>query len=180
MSRVDDSVLVSLERQYASGLTSGDLIEVCAAHGIALSESNLRKYVQLGLLPRSVRVGRKGKHKGSLGLYPARAIRQLVRIKEMMAESYTIEEIRRDFLFMRTDIEQLEQTLGCIFQALARVLKQRRQDASAQIAEREVSQAKRQSRELVTQLSSIESLLVRRSRLQTAPMGAEVSRARAS
>ena len=180
MSRVDDSVLVSLERQYASGLTSSDLIEVCAAHGIALSEATLRKYVQLGLLPRSVRVGRKGKHKGSLGLYPARAIRQLVRIKEMMAESYTIEEIRRDFLFVRTDIEQLEQTLGCIFQILGRVLKQRRQDANAQLAEREVSQAKRQSRELVTQLSSIESLLVRRSRLQTASMGADVSRARAS
>ena len=80
MSPIDDGTLTNLERQYAAGLTSGDLIDVCASHGIQLSEATLRKYVQLGLLPRSVRVGRKGKHKGSLGLYPARAIRQLVRM----------------------------------------------------------------------------------------------------
>jgi hypothetical protein len=180
MNRIDDNVLVSLERQYAAGLASGELIDVCAAHGIQLSEATLRKYVQLGLLPRSVRVGRKGKHKGSLGLYPARAIRQLVRIKEMMAESYTIEEIRRDFLFVRTDIEQLEQTLGCIFKVLARVIKQRRQQTSAEIVAREVTQAKRQSRELVLQLSSIESLLSRRSRLPGLDARPEVLRARAS
>jgi hypothetical protein len=180
MNRIDDNVLVSLERQYPSGLASGELIDVCAAHGIQLSEATLRKYVQLGLLPRSVRVGRKGKHKGSLGLYPARAIRQLVRIKEMMADSYTIEEIRRDFLFVRTDIEQLEQTLGCIFKVLSRVIKQRRQETSAEIVAREVTQAKRQSRELVLQLSSIESLLSRRSRLPGADARPEVLRARAS
>lgn len=160
MTRLDDETLAELERRYASGLTSGELIDVCAAHGIQLSEATLRKYVQLGLLPRSVRVGRKGKHKGSLGMYPARAIRQLVRIKEMMAKSYTIEEIRRDFLFVRSDIEQLEQTLGCIFQALSKVLKQRRADASTSTVSREVNQAQKQSRELVTQLSSIESRLM--------------------
>jgi DNA-binding transcriptional MerR regulator len=160
MSRIDDDTLANLERQHAAGLTSAELIDVCAAHGIQLSEATLRKYVQLGLLPRSVRVGRKGKHKGSLGLYPARAIRQLVRIKEMMARSFTIEEIRRDFLFVRTDIEQLEQTLGSIFQALANVLKQRRQDTSSVVVSREVNQAKKQSRELVTQLSSIENRLM--------------------
>jgi len=164
MSQVDDNVLVSLERQYASGLTSSDLIDVCAAHGIQLSEATLRKYVQLGLLPRSVRVGRKGKHKGSLGMYPVRAVRQLVRIKEMMAENYTIEEIRRDFLFVRTDIEQLEQTLTGIFQTLSRALKAKRRDATDPVA-REVNRAKRQGQELVTHLSSIESLLIRRSRL---------------
>jgi hypothetical protein len=170
MSRIDDETLANLERQYASGLTSSELIDVCASHGIQLSEASLRKYVQLGLLPRSVRVGRKGKHKGSLGMYPARAVRQLVRIKEMMARSYTIEEIRRDFLFVRSDIEQLEQTLGCIFQALAKVLKQRRQDTGAVPVSREVNQAKKQSRELVTQLSSIESRLMS-SRSNEAPLG---------
>jgi ethanolamine utilization protein EutQ (cupin superfamily) len=77
-----------------------------------------------------------------------------------MAKSYTIEEIRRDFLFVRTDIEQLEQTLGCIFQVLAKVIKQRRQDTGSVIVSREVNQAKKQSRELVTQLSSIESRLM--------------------
>jgi hypothetical protein len=178
MSPIDDGTLVNLERQYASGLTSGDLIDVCASHGIQLSEATLRKYVQLGLLPRSVRVGRKGKHKGSLGLYPPRTIRQLVRIKIMMAKSYTIEEIRRDFLFVRTDIEQLEQTLGSIFQALAKVLKQRRQDTSSGLVSREVNQAKKQSRELVTQLSSIESRLT--SARAVPPLAQTFARANAS
>jgi DNA-binding transcriptional MerR regulator len=178
MSPIDDGTLANLEQQYASGLTSSELIDVCASHGIQLSEATLRKYVQLGLLPRSVRVGRKGKHKGSLGLYPARSIRQLVRIKEMMAKSYTIEEIRRDFLFVRTDIEQLEETLGCIFQALAKVLKQRRQDTSTVVAVREVNQARKQSRELVTQLSSIESRLT--ARASVASLSAGFARASAS
>jgi len=177
-SSIDDGTLANLEQQYASGLTSGDLIDVCGAHGIQLSEATLRKYVQLGLLPRSVRVGRKGKHKGSLGLYPPRTIRQLVRIKEMMAKSYTIEEIRRDFLFVRTDIEQLEQTLGCIFQALAKVLKQRHQDTSRSLVSREVNQAKKQSRELVSQLSSIESRLT--STRAVAPFSQAFARASAS
>ena len=179
MSQVDDNVLVSLERRYASGLTSSDLIDVCAAHGIQLSEATLRKYVQLGLLPRSIRVGRKGKHKGSLGMYPVRAIRQLVRIKEMMAANYTIEEIRRDFLFVRTDIEQLEQTLACIFQTLSRALKGRRSEAADPVS-REVTRAKQQGQELVTHLSSIESLLVRRSRIGHGQNQNEVSRAAAS
>ena len=178
MSAIDDGTLANLERQYASGLTSSDLIDVCAAHGIQLTEATLRKYVQLGLLPRSVRVGRKGKHKGSLGLYPPRTLRQLVLIKEMMAKSYTIEEIRRDFLFVRTDIEQLEQTLGCIFQALAKVLKQRRQDTSTGLVSREVNQAKKQSRELVTQLSSIESRLT--AARAVAPLSPAFARASAS
>jgi hypothetical protein len=177
MSPIDDGTLANLEQRYASGLTSGELIDVCGSHGIQLSEATLRKYVQLGLLPRSVRVGRKGKHKGSLGLYPARSIRQLVRIKEMMAKSYTIEEIRRDFLFVRTDIEQLEETLGCIFQALAKALKQRRQETSTVVV-REVNQARKQSRELVTQLSSIESRLT--ARASVASLSAGFARASAS
>lgn len=177
MSPIDDGTLANLERQYASGLTSGELIDVCASHGIQLSEATLRKYVQLGLLPRSVRVGRKGKHKGSLGLYPARSIRQLVRVKEMMAKSYTIEEIRRDFLFMRTDIEQLEETLGSIFQALAKILKQRRQGTST-VMVREVNQARKQGQELVTQLSSIESQLT--ARATVASLSAGFARATAS
>lgn len=179
MSQVDDNVLVNLERQYASGLTSSDLIDVCAAHGIQLSEATLRKYVQLGLLPRSVRVGRKGKHKGSLGMYPARTIRQLVRIKEMMAENYTIEEIRRDFLFVRTDIEQLEETLVSIFQTLSRALKRRRQDTTSAAVVREVTRAKRDGQELLNRLSSIESLLIRDSRLRSEAEGAAMARARA-
>ena len=172
MTGIDDSVLMSLERQYEAGLTSGALIDVCGAHGIALSEATLRKYVQLGLLPRSTRVGRKGKHQGSRGLYPVRAIRQLLLIKEMMAESYTIEEIRRDFLFVRTDIELLEQTLGCIFKALGRVLEQRRQQHDAPLLGREVGEVRRQGRQLVSRLVSLEARLMQSVRMDRAGLEA--------
>ena len=44
--------------------------------------------MQLGLLPRSVRVGRKGKHRGSQGLYPATVVRQIELVRRLMAQGY--------------------------------------------------------------------------------------------
>lgn len=178
MMEIDDSVLSGLERQYEAGLTSGALIDLCGAHGIPLSEATLRKYVQLGLLPRSTRVGQKGKHQGSHGVYPVRAIRALLRIKEMMAERYTIEEIRRDFLFVRTDIEQLEQLLVCIFKALTRVVEQRSREEGSQLAGRELSELEKQGRHFLARLASIEARLMRPARPDTA--GAKVLAAKAS
>ena len=172
MRQIDDTVLMNLERTYADGMTSAALLEVCADHGISLSEASLRKYVQLGLLPRSVRVGRKGKHKGSQGLYPVRVLRQLIRVKEMMAESYTIEEIQRDFLFVRSDVEQLEQTLGVIFKTLAKVLKRKREEGTAHALSRELESAERLGRDLVSSLVAIETKLTRRLKLQGAKASA--------
>jgi hypothetical protein len=168
MNAIDDSILTGLEQKYEAGLTSGALLDVCGAHGIQLSEATLRKYVQLGLLPRSVRIGRKGKHKGSLGVYPVRALRQLVRIKEMLAESYTIEEIRRDFLFVRSDVEQLEETLACIFMTLTRVLEKRSRNLQLPALGREVCEVQQRGRDLVERLVSIEAKLTQRSSLAPA------------
>jgi len=127
---IDDPTLNKIEREYAGGLTSVEILDVFATHGVSLSEATLRKYVQLGLLPRSVRVGRKGKHQGSTGVYPVSVVRQILHIKQMMAESYTIEQIQREFLFIRNDVEQLEQMLLSIFKKLDGVLKERKQERS--------------------------------------------------
>lgn len=156
MHRISDNALDRLERKYAAGFTSSDLLLECAAHGLPLTESTLRKYVQLGLLPRSVRIGRKGKHKGSLGVYPARTIRQLARVKEMMSKSYTIQEIRSDFLFMRVDIEQLEETLSTIYRSLTEVLAERCRRGLLPVEKREVSSVRRQGERLVAQLTQLE------------------------
>src|SRR6188508_1705872 len=115
---IDDLTLSQLERKYAAGLTSVEILDVFASHDVSLSEATLRKYVQLGLLPRSVRVGRKGKHQGSQGVYPVSVVRQILRIKQMMAESYTIEQIQKEFLLIRSEVEQLEQLLDLIFKKL--------------------------------------------------------------
>jgi hypothetical protein len=52
--------LSEIERQWPGGLTSRQIVDVFTARGFRFSEATLRKYVQLGLLPRSIRVGRKG------------------------------------------------------------------------------------------------------------------------
>ena len=124
--------------------------------------------MQLGLLPRSVRVGRKGKHQGSQGIYPVSVVRQVLRIKAMMAQSYTIEQIQREFLFMRSDLQLLEQTLTSIFRKLERVLKERKGEAYAKLMARQVVDARTVSRELLARLGAIETRLTSRPRLEQA------------
>src|ERR1044071_5954645 len=97
---IDPETLAQLEKAHAAGFTSAEILDLFARHDVPLSEATLRKYVQLGLLPRSVRVGRKGKHQGSQGVYPVNVVRQIVTIKRMMAEDMTIERIAREFLFI--------------------------------------------------------------------------------
>lgn len=164
---IDDPTLSQLERKYAAGLSSVEILDVFASHDVPLSEATLRKYVQLGLLPRSVRVGRKGKHQGSQGVYPVSVIRQILRIKQMMAESYTIEQIQREFLFIRNDVEQLEQMLSRIFKKLESVLKERKQERSAQAVHRDVLDARGISKDLMARLVAIEDKLTKRNRIES-------------
>ena len=164
---IDDPTLSQLERKYAAGLTSVEILDVFASHDVSLSEATLRKYVQLGLLPRSVRVGRKGKHQGSQGVYPVSVVRQILRIKQMMSESYTIEQIQREFLFIRNDVEQLEQMLTRIFKKLDAVLKERKQERSAQAVHRDVLDARGISKDLMARLVSIEDKLTKRTRIES-------------
>src|SRR5436853_3413660 len=114
---LEDREIEEIERAWPDGMTSRQIVDVFETRGIKFSEATLRKYVQLGLLPRSVRVGRKGKHQGSQGMYPAAVVRQVQRIRDMMAESYTIEEIQKEFLFVRGDIEDLERSISKVFDA---------------------------------------------------------------
>jgi len=141
---------------------------VFAQHGIPLSEATLRKYVQVGLLPRSVRVGRKGKHQGSQGLYPAGVVRQILRIKSMMAESYTIEQIQREFLFMQSDLQLLERTLASVFSKLAGILKERRAERTTSLLARQVNEARTMSQDLLARLAAIEARLTAQARIERA------------
>ncbi|WP_437641019.1 MerR family transcriptional regulator [Sorangium sp. So ce854] len=158
-------MLERLEREHAQGITSSDILELFAAHGIKFSEATLRKYVQLGLLPRSVRVGRKGKHQGSQGMYPATVVRQIQRIKEMMAQDYTIEEIQREFLFVRGDIEELERAMAKVFNALRDAAKEKRSETSGRAISQDLASAETLARELVAKLSLIEERLMAQARL---------------
>jgi hypothetical protein len=157
---IDSSTLDRLEREYPQGLTSAEILELCAANGLSLSEATLRKYVQLGLLPRSVRVGRKGKHQGSQGVYPVTVLRQVVRIKDMLMRNYTIEQIQRDFLFVRRDLEQLEHTLQGVFTVFHQVLKGRDSTVPSATVTTDIAEAKHYGDELIARLLGIEAKLV--------------------
>ncbi len=165
---IDTETLAQLEKASVAGLTSAEILDVFARHDVQLSEATLRKYVQLGLLPRSVRVGRKGKHQGSQGVYPVGVVRQILRIKQMMSESYTIDQIQREFLFIRSEVEQLESMLTRIFKKLEGVLKERKAERiTTSAVQRDVGDARSLSKDLVARLTSIETKLTSRSRLES-------------
>jgi DNA-binding transcriptional MerR regulator len=107
-----EAQLREIEVANPEGLTSAELVSAFAQREVKFSEATLRKYVQLGLVPRSRRVGRKGKHLGSRGVYPVRAVRRINTIKRLMAERFTIEEIQQRFLTFKDHIETLDEALG--------------------------------------------------------------------
>lgn len=163
--RLDEAALERLEREYEAGISSADILLILERSGIKFSEATLRKYVQLGLLPRSVRIGRKGLHQGSQGMYPATVIRQVLRIKEMMAEDLTIEQIQREFLFVRGDIEELERVLERIFDTLGDTAKERSSDGPVgRAVSQEIAGARTLAKDLVRKLESIESRLTARAK----------------
>ncbi len=107
--------LKQIERDNPAGLTSVQIVDFFAQRGLRFSEATFRKYVQLGLVPRSRRVGRKGKHQGSMGLYPPSTVRRINTIKRHMEDNYTIEEIQQKVLKFRDDIDTLERCVGSLF-----------------------------------------------------------------
>jgi DNA-binding transcriptional MerR regulator len=90
-----DDEVKRLERAHPDGLSAASVVELLKRRGIDIAEATFRKYVQLGLLPRSRRVGRKGKHRGSHGLYPVASAVRLAEIRLLMDSGLTLEEIQR-------------------------------------------------------------------------------------
>src|SRR5947209_2692405 len=154
---LDEREIEEVERAWPNGLTSRQIVDVFETRGIRFSEATLRKYVQLGLLPRSVRVGRKGKHRGLCGLYPAHVVRRVNVVKGMMAADRTIEEIQRSFVRFKDEIETVENDLRDLMAGFEREARghagdpERRRDL-----EREIVEAKRAAGELVRRISTLE------------------------
>ena len=157
---LDEDELSEIERSWPQGLTSRQIVDLFETRGIRFSEATLRKYVQLGLLPRSVRVGRKGKHRGSCGLYPANVVRRVNLVKGMMAEDRTIEEIQRSFARLKDEIDTLEKGLRDLIAGFERQAKgpalgpEKRREL-----EGEITEAKRAAGDLVRRITGLEMRL---------------------
>ncbi len=161
--KVAESILEQVEKDHSGGITSADLLSFFASHDVRFGEATLRKWVQLGLLPRSVRVGKKGKHQGSKGKYPVRVIRQILRIKELMEKDLTIEEIQRQILFVRGDIDELEQTLDKVFTALDKSVDERaagQPQPGLRAVKADIGRARAVADDLLARLEKIEERLV--------------------
>ncbi len=155
---LDEREIEEIERTWPNGLTSRQIVDVFETRGIRFSEATLRKYVQLGLLPRSVRVGRKGKHRGSCGLYPSHVVRRVNVVKGMMASDRTIEEIQRSFARFKDEIETVENDLRDLIAGFEREAKAPAvvdPDGRREL-EREIVEAKRAAGDLVRRISSLE------------------------
>ncbi len=147
MDLIAEAEIERVERDRAAGITSGEVVRLFEARGARLSAATFRKYVQLGLLPRSRRVGRKGKHTGSTGLYPVSVVRRIAVIKRMMAEGYTVDDIRGSFVTVRNRLEDVEKGLAELVGELARKARahprRRRYEVELGRAEREARRALR-------------------------------------
>lgn len=157
-----------MEAAHPDGMTVQQIVEAVVARGGRLTEATFRKYVQVGLLPRSVRVARKGKRRGSQGLYPATVIRQIDAIRRLMTQGHTMEEIQREFLFIRGDLEELTRQLDKIEASIQRVLASRGPDENDALAERQLEDARALGRELVSKLEAIEARMSLRARMARA------------
>jgi hypothetical protein len=156
---LDDKVLTRLEGEHPEGLTSAQIVEAFLARGVKLSEATFRKWVQQGLLPRSRRVGRKGKHQGSLGLYPPSTVRRIAEIKRLMAENLTIEDIGRSIRF-REEIEVIERGLAGLWDGLEREIAVEKDTEARRENGRLLSDAKKSAGELVRRIELLQRRVV--------------------
>jgi hypothetical protein len=160
-----DAELTKLERERPLGLTSQEILLILSTLGQPFSEASLRKYVQLGLLPRSIRVGEKGKHRGSKGVYPVRVVRQILAIKDMMAHDFTIEQIKDRFLFLQGELEDLDHRMHGVFQTLnSRVMREPKRRELGVV--RELNAARGLGKDLIERLRSLEARLSSESNLK--------------
>ena len=102
---VAEAEIGALERKCPSGVTSAQVIGFFRERGVKLSEATFRRYVQLDLLPRCRRVGRKGRHLGSEGIYPVGVVRRLNDVKRRLDAGHTIEDVRAMFRISEDDLE---------------------------------------------------------------------------
>ncbi|MCX5745592.1 MAG: MerR family transcriptional regulator [Proteobacteria bacterium] len=146
--------LEALEATYADGITAAQIVDVFTSRGIRFSEASFRKYVQQGLLPRSRRVGRKGKNRGSLGLYPAKTVRRINDVKQLMSSGYTIEEIQGQFLLYTDLVEGVAESLTELCSRFGADTERLAPDVRREI-ERDIETAQRTGDQLVARLEEL-------------------------
>jgi DNA-binding transcriptional MerR regulator len=123
MALLSASDLRRLERACPRGISSGAIVAAFTARGERFSAATLRKYVQLGLLPKSRRVGARGRHRGSSGLYPVSVVRLINEIKRALDQGATLDEIRLGRVGMSGEIQTLQRASDQVAARFAEALR---------------------------------------------------------
>ena len=151
-----EAELAKIEASYSDGVTALQVVEIFGGRGVRLSEASFRKYIQLGLLPRSRRVGRKGKHRGSMGVYPAKTVRRINQIKRLMEEGHTIEEIQDQFLRFSDVMEVLGEGFSDLFELMREeLLSPRFDNRTRRTLEHEIAETRAMADELLERLGTL-------------------------
>lgn len=145
--------LTEIEKAHPDGLSSKEIIQVLGDNGEPLSEATLRKYVQMGLLPRSRRVGQKGKHRGSRGIYPVEVIRRVDEIRRAMDQGDTLDELARASQAVRAKVSSLRVAMEEVLEAAETDFSERALDRTSKSQMRsELAALKRSSKDWVKSL----------------------------
>lgn len=144
--------LARVERERVRGVTSREVVTLFQARGARLSPATFRKYVQAGLLPRSRRVGRKGKHTGSTGLYPVSVVRRIDLIKRMLSDGLTLDDVRQSFVAVKHRLEEVEGGWGTLVAELER---RARSHPRRREVERELARAEREMRSALRRVEKV-------------------------
>ena len=163
-----EEALAAIERDHAAGVSTQQVVDLFAERGEPLTEATFRKYVQLGLLPRSVRVGR-GKSRGSQGLYPATVVRQIEQVRRLMSQGYTMQEIQEEFVSLSSEIDGAVRHLRRALETIERVTKERERSSRAdEVIARAIAEARIRAEDLIGRLQHIEQRLAMQARMARA------------
>ncbi len=150
--------LKKLSSDYPNGISSQEIVQLFRERGFKFSEATFRKYVQMGLVERCRRVGRKGKHRGSRGLYPISTIERINTIKRMISGDMTLEQLRGSYFQLRQRVEEVDRILMEVQQEITRQEDQKeRKDRQDAVIRRDVEQISKSVRRLIRKLETLEN-----------------------
>jgi len=122
MSLLSPSEIKKITKQNPNGVRSSLIVQTFQHKGMRFSEATLRKYVQLDLLPKSERVGQRGRHRGSAGLYPVVVLELINEIKKQLDTGATLEEIRFSRVGLYGDLIKLKNTSNEVLKRFSDVI----------------------------------------------------------
>ncbi len=147
-----------ISKQFPEGIPSTEIVKIFQDRGFKFSEATFRKYVQMGLVERCRRVGRKGKHRGSQGLYPVSTIERINSIKRMISGDITLEQLRGSYFSIRQRVEEAERIFVEVqTEVMQQAEKKERKDRHDVQIRKELENLQKLTTKLVQRLEQLET-----------------------